>query len=251
MIVIVQQNQSILDIATQYTGSSENAIAILLANQKANTSVFVGENIIIPESLFSVKSNTFYRSNGMDIGCLAIGLDPEDWQPEIDDDEMAVSINEILYQTVLANTTLDIPILNSLDNRVAISLSNVDVRVKDTELNLYYQSDYVGTEYIPAYQDANLDISDIAIPTPPISGPSPVYQGGDVNIRVNHQYHRSVESPGAVNIPLLNSEGTPIVYTKAGQKVMLEDFAINIYVNETFIQTIDLPISSQKTLNIQ
>lgn len=251
MKIIVLQNQSILDIATQYTGSGENAIAILFANNKVDTTISVGEILTIPITLYSVKSDAFYKSNNMPVGCLAIALNDEEYEPELPAEEVNVSINSLMYQVAKANTTLNIPLLNTINGKVAISLSGQKVTVKDIEINAYYLGAYLGTKYIPVAKDVAFDLMDITIPLPPISGPPPVYTGGDVTIRINGQYLKSIEAPADVNIPLVNSEDTELTYTKTGQKIILADSTMNIYLNETLLRAIEIPISSHETINFQ
>lgn len=72
MIITVYQNQSIYDIATMYTGDSGNAIALLLANDKKDTTLKVGEQLLVPDSLVSKKTVKFYQSEDLVVGTVAV-----------------------------------------------------------------------------------------------------------------------------------------------------------------------------------
>lgn len=67
MKVVVKHNQTIWDIAVQYTGDSGNAMAILQANGKNDTSLMIGEIMTIPEQIFSNKTNVFFQRR--DVAC--------------------------------------------------------------------------------------------------------------------------------------------------------------------------------------
>lgn len=68
MKVVVTQNQTIWDIATQYTGDSGNAIDLLLVNDKLNDELMVGETLIIPSELVSVRHVAFFEGRDLSVG---------------------------------------------------------------------------------------------------------------------------------------------------------------------------------------
>jgi hypothetical protein len=70
MKVTVKQHQSVWDVATQYTGSSEHALAILQANGKSTPELNAGGELLIPQNLISRRMIAFFVAEQLDIACL-------------------------------------------------------------------------------------------------------------------------------------------------------------------------------------
>lgn len=70
MKVTVKQHQSIWDVATQYTGSSEYALTLLQANDKLTSKLNAGEELLIPQNLISRRMIAFFVAEQLDIACL-------------------------------------------------------------------------------------------------------------------------------------------------------------------------------------
>lgn len=75
MKIEIKQNQSIWDIAVQYTGDSGNALAILFKNDKKNSTLMIGEELTIPNELISKRHIEFFQDKN--IGTAYSSIEPE------------------------------------------------------------------------------------------------------------------------------------------------------------------------------
>lgn len=75
MKIEIKQNQSIWDIAVQYTGDSGNALSILFKNDKKNSTLMIGEELVIPSELISKRHIEFFQDKN--IGTAHSSSEPE------------------------------------------------------------------------------------------------------------------------------------------------------------------------------
>lgn len=249
MIVVVKQKQSIYDLATQYCGSSEYAMNLLLVNNKSNEDVIVGEQLYIPDEWVSQRTHSFFYNKGMDIGCLTEVLNDDDYVPDVSDEHIDVSVNHILYKTVYAHRSLEISIKNSVNDFVSFRYDSDDVVIKDTEINVWNNGVYIGTALVPIDESADIDAETVQIPdSQPINVP-PINQGGNIQLRVNRKFYKSVSSESDVNISMLNTLKSQLNYTRYGENIILSDQEINILVNQNLITSFSLPADAHQTIN--
>lgn len=113
MKVTVLDNQTIYDVATMYTGSSSNAMAILLANGKGVTTLYVGEELEIPNDLVNDRAVKQFEARNLSPASSPIPLDPAEWIPPTPPPSSTVRLvdsgNELL-ETVTIPFNSEIPV---------------------------------------------------------------------------------------------------------------------------------------------
>ncbi|MCZ2393060.1 MAG: hypothetical protein LC105_04275 [Chitinophagales bacterium] len=249
MIIVAKQKQSIYDLATQYCGSSEYAMLLLRVNNKPDEDVIVGEQLYIPDEWISQRTKSFFHNKGLDIGCLDQVLNDDEYVPDESDEHIDVSVNHILYKMVYANRSLDISIKNSVSDFVSFHYEHDDVIIKDTEVNVWNNGVYIGTAFVPIDESADIDAETVQMPgSQPINIP-PVNQGGNILLRVNRKFYKSVPSEGDVNISMLNTLKKELTYMLAGDDIVLNDQDVNILVNQMPISSFSLPAGANQTIN--
>ena len=75
MTIQVKQNQTIWDIALQYAGSIEAAFDILEANGKADTTLFVGESLLVPKVVNKKVAQFFESETSIATSLEELGVD--------------------------------------------------------------------------------------------------------------------------------------------------------------------------------
>src|SRR5690554_308231 len=138
MKIIVQDNQTIYDVALQYAGSLEAVIDILEANEKTNTTLLIGEELVIP-SVLAAKVSNFFNDKGVVIATSATPMEVDEWvAPEGLDRKVEISVNGELLDVVQAPGELNIEIVDTENKAVSTSVSGGKIIIDDLPTPLYY-----------------------------------------------------------------------------------------------------------------
>lgn len=159
MKVIVQQNQTIQDVSTMYTGNSANVLAILLLSGKTDAALLVGEQLIIPDALISNKYIKFYESIELVVGTSPIPLDESEWQPDPVDPGLTtnVRLNGTFFTTNYG--TINVPVLNTESDTVPLIIyPNNKAVVEDTLVNIYINGVLQQQVNVPSGKDETINL---------------------------------------------------------------------------------------------
>ena len=134
MKITVKDNQTIYDIALQYAGSLEAAIDILEANGKADTLLYKGEELEIP-NVISNKVVNFFSENKYVISTSETPLEVDNFVPPPGlDRTVNIFINGNSYTSVQSPEDVDIPLVDSNDDPVAYTLDGDNVKIPSLPL---------------------------------------------------------------------------------------------------------------------
>ena len=161
MKIKVTQNQSIWDVALQYTGSTDNIVPILLASNKVNFALFINEELIIPDQLISKRVSAFYITHDISIGTSATPLDEQQWNPPPipPSQQVDIYVNNTLFRHLLAPIQINIPVVNTESTQVLITFNNNDIVLSDIELNVTINNVLQGSFMLPVGKDETININ--------------------------------------------------------------------------------------------
>lgn len=127
MKVTVKDNQTIYDIALQYAGSIEAVIDILEANGKKDTTLLIGEELVIP-NVITQKVAQFYESSNVNVATSSTPLQVDEWVPPAGlNRAVTLTVNGLPYVSTVSPFIFDIEVLDG--DGVPINFSIVDGKI--------------------------------------------------------------------------------------------------------------------------
>ena len=122
MIITVKNNQTIWDIALQYSGSLEAVVDILQASGKTSTELFIGEEITIPY-VSNKRVAQFFRDNNISLSTSSQPLGEDEFEPVPNPGrQINIKFNGLHVETVSAPSTVDYIIKDTNDQIIDIEV---------------------------------------------------------------------------------------------------------------------------------